>query len=91
MSASDIASLHIRRGRMTREDGAAIVKKLDGLFPATYLGKPLASLLSSLELDEEQFLRTGDQFTNKQLFKLTEDGDLIKKSDGAPALLKEIY
>ena len=89
--ASDIASLHIRRGRMTREDGAAIVKKLDGLFPATYLGKPLASLLSSLELDEEQFLRTCDQFTNKQLFKLTEDGDLIKKSDGAPALLKEIY
>ena len=89
--ASDIASLHIRRGRMTRQDGVAIVKKLDGLFPAKYLGKPLAKILSDLNVDEEQFLRTCDQFTNKQIFKLTEGGKLIKKCDGAPVLSKEIY
>lgn len=39
--ATDLACLHIRRGRLTRQDGVGAVKRLDGLFPWEYLGKPL--------------------------------------------------
>ena len=39
--ASDIASLHIRRGRITRENALEIVRKRDGKFPWTYLGTTL--------------------------------------------------
>jgi len=39
--ATDIASLHIRRGRISRELALELVKKLDGKFPWTYLGFPL--------------------------------------------------
>lgn len=35
--ASDLVSMHIRRGRLTRSDGMEIVKRHDGKFPWTYL------------------------------------------------------
>jgi hypothetical protein len=47
--ASDIASLHIRRERISRRDGIDAVKKLDGGFPWTYLGKPLSEILKPLK------------------------------------------
>ena len=42
--ATDIASLHVRRGRLTRNDALQIVRSRDGRFPWTYLGKPLADI-----------------------------------------------
>ena len=44
--ATDIACLHLRRGRISREDAQAIVRRHDGQFPWTYLGKPVADILA---------------------------------------------
>ncbi|MEJ2754696.1 MAG: N-acetyl sugar amidotransferase, partial [Gammaproteobacteria bacterium] len=55
--ASDIASLHIRRGRITREEAIDLVKKHDGKFPWTYLGKSLEEILEPLDLTVEEFIR----------------------------------
>lgn len=76
--ASDIASLHIRRGRITRQDGIQLVKLHDGKFPWTYLGKPLEEILEPLDISIEQFIQLCDKFTNKKIFKTDSKGNLIK-------------
>jgi hypothetical protein len=36
--ATDLACLHIRRGRLSRRDGIELVRRHDGRFPSEYLG-----------------------------------------------------
>lgn len=76
--ASDIASLHIRRGRITRQDGLQLVRKHDGRFPWSYLGLSLEKILEPLDLSVEEFTGICDKFTNKKLFKTDPRGNLIK-------------
>ena len=76
--ASDIASLHIRRGRITRQDGIQLVKKHDGKFPWTYLGKPLEEILGPLEIAVDEFTEICDKFTNKTIFKTDAKNKLVK-------------
>ncbi len=76
--ATDLACLHVRRGRLTREEALAMVRKHDGKFPWTYLGKPLADILAPLELSVDEFIEICDRYTNKDLFKLDAEGKLIK-------------
>jgi N-acetyl sugar amidotransferase len=80
--ATDLACLHIRRGRLTRQDGIEAVKRLDGLYPREYLGKPLKDILRPLDITEDEFLRICDRFTNKKIFKRDVGGSLIKDRDG---------
>ncbi len=80
--ASDIASMHIRRGRITREDAVEIVNKNDGLFPWSYLGKPLKDILEPLDLTVEEFIEICDSFTNKKIFKTDRNGNLVKDKKG---------
>ena len=80
--ASDIACLHIRRGRISRQEGMEIVKTHDGRFPWTYLGKKLEDILSPLGLSLDEFTRTCDRFTNKKVFKADSRGKLVKDSRG---------
>jgi len=80
--ATDHACLHIRRNRLTRQDGIDIVKRLDGKFPWEYLGKSLEDILSPLEITVEEFIRICDKFTNKKLFKRDSNGMLIKDRHG---------
>ena len=80
--ATDIACTHIRRGRITRQDGLNAVKKLDGLFPWEYLGKSLEEILKPLEITVEEFIKICDQFTNKKIFKRDSSGKLIKNRNG---------
>lgn len=68
--ATDIASNHIRRGRLKRDEAIRLIKDRDGAFPATYLGKPISEILDPLELTVEQFVDYADRFTNKSLFEL---------------------
>jgi len=79
---SDIVSLHIRRGRLTREDGMTIVKHLDGKFPWTYLGKPIEDILQPLDITFDEFIKICDRFTNKKLFLCDSRGVLIKDKKG---------
>ena len=80
--ATDHACLHIRRGRLTREMGLSIVKRLDGKFPIEYLGKKLKDTLKPLDMNIEEFTKICDKFTNKKIFKRDSSGDLIKDRYG---------
>lgn len=80
--ATDIACLHVRRGRITRQDALQIVEKRDGKFPWTYLDKPLERILEPLDLTVDEFIKICDRFTNKKIFKRNEKGSLIKDKHG---------
>lgn len=80
--ATDLASLHIRRGRLSRKDGVDIVKRLDGKFPWEYLGKSLSDILRPLKITVPEFIAICDKFTNKKIFKKNLANELLKDSDG---------
>jgi N-acetyl sugar amidotransferase len=80
--ATDIACLHLRRGRITREDALAMVRQHDGRFPWSYLGKPLEQILAPLDLPVDEFVRICDRFTNKKLFVRDGRGELLKDRHG---------
>lgn len=80
--ATDLACLHIRRGRISRLDGIEIVKKKDGLFPWTYLGKGLQEILDPLEMSVEEFIKICDKYTNRKIFLKDSDGQLLKDRKG---------
>ena len=80
--ATDIASLHIRRGRMTRKDAKKIVEKNDGKFPWKYLEKDLEDILKPLDISIEHFINICDKHTNKKIFKTNSSGVLIKDKYG---------
>lgn len=80
--ASDIASLHVRRGRITRKDALEIVRIHDGRFPWSYLGVSLEELLGPLEISVDEFIKVCDRFTNKSLFVTNARGELVKDKTG---------
>jgi N-acetyl sugar amidotransferase len=79
--ATDIASLHIRRGRITRQQGLQIVKMRDGKYPTTYLGKNLDQILSRIDVSIEEFDEICGRFTNKRLFEADQNGVLKREKD----------
>jgi len=82
--ATDIASLHVRRGRLSRSDALQIVRHNDGVFPWTYLDKPLAEILSHIGMSLDEFVELCDQFSNGDLFLNDSAGNLIRRADGSP-------
>lgn len=80
--ATDLACLHVRRGRLTRTDALSIVRRLDGKFPWEYLGKSLEDILEPLDLTVDQFIKICDQFTNKKIFQRDANGNLLKDLRG---------
>jgi N-acetyl sugar amidotransferase len=80
--ATDLACLHIRRGRLSREDGVKLIRMHDGRFPAEYLGVPLADVLRDIGMTLEEFVRVCDRFTNKKLFVTDARGNLVREPDG---------
>jgi len=80
--ATDLACLHLRRGRITRSDAIDIVRKHDGKFPWTYLGKPLEQILAPLDISIDEFIKICDRFTNKKIFMTDSRGDFIKDKNG---------
>jgi N-acetyl sugar amidotransferase len=80
--ATDLACLHVRRARLSRDDALRLVRAHDGTFPATYLGLPLEEILAPLEMSVDEFVRVCDRFTNKKLFVIDARGDLVKDRHG---------
>ncbi|KKU26261.1 MAG: N-acetyl sugar amidotransferase [Microgenomates group bacterium GW2011_GWA2_46_16] len=87
--ATDIACLHVRRGRLSRKDAVKIVRLADGKFPWEYLGKPLEKILEPLDISVEEFISLCDRFTNKDIFLTDSSGNLIKDNQGN--LTKKLY
>lgn len=80
--ATDWACLHIRRGRLSRQDAVKLVKTHDGTFPWEYLGCHLEDILKDIDMTLEEFIKVCDRFTNKKLFVCDSRGRLMKDKDG---------
>jgi len=80
--ATDLACLHIRRGRLTREDALKLIKRHDGKFPWVYLGTRIEEVLQEMDMELDEFIRVCDRFTNKKLFVCDSHANLIKDKEG---------
>lgn len=80
--ASDILSMHVRRGRLERTEAIKQAPVLEGKFPREYLGKSLVHILKPLGLGVERFEEICDEYTNFGLFETAKDGSLVRDQDG---------
>ncbi len=65
--AVDIASNHIRRGRITRDAAIRLIAGRDGAYPATYLGIQLKHILERIGVTVTEFDRICERFTNREV------------------------
>ena len=79
---TDWACWHIRRGRLSREQGIKLVKKHEGKFPWTYLGCDLETVLGEIDMTLDEFKVVCDRFTNKKIFKTDRRGNLLRDRHG---------
>jgi len=82
--STDLTSVLVRRGIISRNIGLAIVRKNDGNYPHHYLDKSISSILSDIGLNQEEFDNICDRFTNPTLFKRDNSGKYLRNSDGSP-------
>ena len=87
--ATDLVSVAIRRGRITRKQGLELIKLHDGKYPWSYLDKPLEQILSTINMDKNEFDMICDRFTNKSLFITDKNGHLMR--DSSNSLIKINY
>jgi len=80
--ATDQLSLLIRKKIISRNEGIQLVKKYEGSFPKSYLGKSLKEILDNIEISMKEFVNICDKFTNKKIFKCNQIGELIKDDSG---------
>lgn len=84
---TDWVCLHIRRNRLTREEGRFLVKKYGGRFPISYLGCSLDEILNEIDMTTDAFTAVCDRFTNKKLFVCDSGGNLVKDRFGNLTLI----
>ena len=87
--ATDLVSIALRRGRITRKQGLEMIRLHDGKYPWTCLGKPLNEILKKIDVTVEEFDVICDRFTNKSLFLKDESGHLVR--DSTNSLIKVNY
>lgn len=80
--ATDLACMHVRRGRMSRAEAVSLVRRHDGRFPSSYLGVPIDTILDEIGMSMEEFQRVCDRFTNKKLFVCDSRGQLARDAAG---------
>jgi hypothetical protein len=81
--ATDLACMHIRRGRLRRAEAIELVRQHDGRFPRSYLGVGLDEILVDIGISSEEFELICDRFTNKKLFRTDARGALVREADGS--------
>lgn len=86
---TDLVSTHLRRGRISRNQGLELIRKHDGKYPWTYLGKSLDNILDKIGLSVKEFDDICDRFTNKELFQ--KDGSGLLLRDSSNSLIKINY
>ena len=69
--------MHIRRGRISREEAMQVVKERDGAFRWTYLDKKAGGYpRADRYYGRREFIKICDEFTNKKLFLTDKNGKL---------------
>ena len=76
--ATDHASLDIRYGKISRQEGVELVKKHEGKIPLRYFDE----FLTDMELNRESFYDIVDKFANKDIFELDKNGKFQRDSEG---------
>lgn len=76
--ATDHASIDIRAGRITRQEGLKLVKEYEGKIPEKYM----SDFLQDLGITREEFYRIVDKFANKTIFKKDENGNFVRDERG---------
>ena len=82
--ATDHASIEIRYGRITREEGLELVKKNEGKIPRQYLKQ----FLEFADISMDEFLEICSKFTNKKIFKVDDQQNIIQDENGEVTKLK---
>ena len=79
--ATDIVNSHIRRGRLSRDEGRDIILQYDGVYgdDFSYLGSPASEILKLIDMTGKEFIECLHKFTNRDLFDVDYDGVLIPK------------
>ena len=76
--ATDNASVQIRLNWINREEAMKLVKEHEGKLPERYLDE----FLEQWDMSRDEFLQIAEKFTNKELFKKDEKGNLIRDEFG---------
>lgn len=76
--STDHASLDIRKGRISRDEGLKLVKEYEGKIPEKYFD----DFLNDLEITKDIFYNVVDKFANHSLFKKDENGNLLRDERG---------
>lgn len=84
--ATDHASIEIRYGRITRDEGIELVKNNEGKIPKKYLNE----FLKYADITIQEFHDICDSFTNKEIFVVNDDGSIKKDSENNPILKNKI-
>ena len=75
---TDNASVQIRQNWINREEAIKLVKEHEGKLPEKYLDE----FLKQWDMSRDEFLQITEKFTNKELFKKDENGNLIRNEFG---------
>ena len=70
---TDHVSIDIRNNRLSREEGLNLVKQFEGKIPL----KNLQEFLTEMEITKEEFYEICEKFTNKEIFKKDQHGNLL--------------
>lgn len=87
--ATDQLSLLIRRNKISRSEAIKIVSNFEGKYPSSYLGKNLKEILNDIEMTIDDFDKICKKFTNKEIFKCNQLGELDFNDDKSPVLIDE--
>ena len=82
--ATDHASIEIMQGRISREQGLKLVKQYEGKIPRKYLKK----FLEFADMSMDDFIGICNEFTNKEIFKVDENQNVVRDKSGEVIKLK---
>ena len=80
--ATDQLSYLIRRKKILRSKALEIVRDLEGKYPKSYMGKSLGDILKKIKMNESEFKKICEKFTNKNIFLTDQSGKLIYDKNG---------
>ena len=78
---TDIMCNLYRRKLISKDKAIEKIRKNDGKFPITYLGKDIKNTLREIDVSFEEFIDVCDRFTNKSIFKCDNSGKPLRDKD----------
>ena len=79
--ATDQLSYLVRRKKISRVEAIQKVRDYEGKYPSSYMGKPLNDILRKIDINEKEFKKICERFTNKKIFKTDQSGNITYDDD----------